>query len=206
MTAPADAAPDVPTGWAAPPAEEAVAAVAAARAAAADAAVTSRHPDLPGLALVLDVDALRTALAALGPAEVAATAVVERLRVKPGASVRAGVRLDGPAGRSPRVLVTARAADDWEAKARKEVDAARRAELPACVEPATRVLLAPAAADRPTATIVHGRADDVVPLPLSEGLVAAHPWIGLEVVEGDHMDVIDPGSTVWPVVRRAVLD
>lgn len=148
MTAPAGTVPEAPTGWAAPPAEDVAAAVAASRAAAADAAVTARHPGLPGLALVLDVDRLRTALAALVPPEVAATAVVERLRVKPGASVRAGVRLEGPDGRSPRVLVTARAADDWEAKARKEVDAARRAELPACVEPATRVLLAPAAADR----------------------------------------------------------
>ncbi|MCW2818653.1 MAG: alpha/beta hydrolase [Marmoricola sp.] len=76
---------------------------------------------------------------------------------------------------------------------------------PAVADPMVLLHDTPVPADRPVATIVHGRADDVVPLPLSEGLVEAHPWIGLEVVEGDHMDVIDPTSAVWPVVRRAVL-
>lgn len=61
-------------------------------------------------------------------------------------------------------------------------------------------------AERPgtTVTIVHGEADDVVPLSLSRGLVAAHPWIGLEVVEGDHFVVIEPDSAAWPVVAAAL--
>lgn len=76
---------------------------------------------------------------------------------------------------------------------------------PAVADPMVLLHDTPAPSDRPVATVVHGDGDDVVPLALSEGLVAAHPWIDLEVVGCDHMDVIDPGSVAWPVVRRVVL-
>jgi acetyl esterase/lipase len=53
--------------------------------------------------------------------------------------------------------------------------------------------------------IVHGDADADVPVSLSRGFVAAHPWVQLhEVAEAGHMDLIDPGSSAWPTVRSAL--
>ena len=59
---------------------------------------------------------------------------------------------------------------------------------------------------RPAAdvTIVHGVEDDVVPLSLSRGLVARHPWVRLEEVPGGHFEVIEPGSVAWPTVAAAL--
>ena len=60
---------------------------------------------------------------------------------------------------------------------------------------------------RPDAEIllVHGDADEDVPVSLSRGFVAAHPWVQLhEVAEAGHMDLIDPRSRAWPVVRSAL--
>lgn len=59
---------------------------------------------------------------------------------------------------------------------------------------------------RPAAqvTIVHGVDDDVVPVSLSRGLVARHPWVRLEEVSGGHFEVIEPGSVAWPVVVDAL--
>ena len=109
-----------------------------------------------------------------------------------------------------RVVPLAPVCDLGEATRRHLGDDATAALMggqdPAVADPMVLLHDTPAAADRPTATIVHGRADDVVPLALSRGLVEAHPWIDLEVVEGDHMAVIDPTSPEWAVVRRAVLD
>ncbi|MEJ5868805.1 hypothetical protein WDV85_13755 [Pseudokineococcus sp. 5B2Z-1] len=208
MTALADAARGAPPGGAAPPAEGAASAVAAARAAAADAAVAARHPDLPGLAVLLDADRLRSVLAALAGPEPAATAVLERLRVKPGASVRAGVRLEGPDGRTPRVLVTARAGRDWDVKAHKEVDAAHRSGLPAHVAPETRLLLAPAASDRALRGLARLRPDTGAPVRRPRGAprggdvvattLAHNPgrrWVG-------RLDPAAPGAEGEPLLVR----
>jgi acetyl esterase/lipase len=61
-------------------------------------------------------------------------------------------------------------------------------------------------ARRPAAQvmIVHGVDDDVVPVSLSRGLVARHPWVRLEEVPGGHFEVIEPGSVAWPVVVDAL--
>ncbi|ROR89299.1 alpha/beta hydrolase [Nocardioides aurantiacus] len=48
--------------------------------------------------------------------------------------------------------------------------------------------------------VVHGSADEAVPLPLSRGLVERHPWIDLTELDTDHMSLIDPGSDAWPTV------
>lgn len=52
--------------------------------------------------------------------------------------------------------------------------------------------------------IVHGLADDVVPVDLSRRLVARHPWVRLEEVPGGHFEVIEPGSVAWPTVLDAL--
>jgi acetyl esterase/lipase len=53
--------------------------------------------------------------------------------------------------------------------------------------------------------VVHGSADDVVPLANSQGLVARRPFVDLRVLDGaDHFDVVDPTSSAWPVVLGAV--
>jgi acetyl esterase/lipase len=61
---------------------------------------------------------------------------------------------------------------------------------------------------RPTTEIriVHGVADDVVPIDLSRGLVRRHPWIRLDEVPGGHFEPIEPGSVAWPAVVGALTD
>lgn len=50
-------------------------------------------------------------------------------------------------------------------------------------------------------TIVHGDADEVVPLSVSRSYVAAHPRTRLVDPRGaGHFAVIDPESEVWPIV------
>lgn len=52
--------------------------------------------------------------------------------------------------------------------------------------------------------IVHGVDDDVVPVSLSRGLVARHPWVTLREVRCGHMELIEPGSVAWPTVLTAL--
>ncbi len=57
--------------------------------------------------------------------------------------------------------------------------------------------------ERPAAevVIVHGDRDDAVPLSLSRGFVAAHPWVDLRELPGvGHMELVEPGSVAWPTV------
>jgi acetyl esterase/lipase len=57
------------------------------------------------------------------------------------------------------------------------------------------------------AVIVHGADDVDVPVSLSRGFVAAHPWVTLHELPGvDHMELIDPGSAAWPAVVEALTD
>lgn len=49
-------------------------------------------------------------------------------------------------------------------------------------------------------TVVHGSADDAVPLSQSLGVVARHPWIGLRRLDCDHMSLVDPTSPAWDTV------
>jgi acetyl esterase/lipase len=58
----------------------------------------------------------------------------------------------------------------------------------------------------PAVTIVHGVDDDVVPVSLSRGLVARHPWVELVEVPGGHFEVIEPGSPAWAAVLDALTD
>lgn len=54
-------------------------------------------------------------------------------------------------------------------------------------------------------TIVHGDRDVDVPVELSRGFVAAHPWVRLHELPGvDHMQLIDPASTAWSTVVDAL--
>jgi acetyl esterase/lipase len=56
--------------------------------------------------------------------------------------------------------------------------------------------------DRPAAEImiVHGVDDQNVPVSLSRGLVARHPWVLLREVPGGHFELIEPGSPSWATV------
>ncbi|MEO7352576.1 MAG: alpha/beta hydrolase [Marmoricola sp.] len=52
-------------------------------------------------------------------------------------------------------------------------------------------------------TIVHGEEDVDVPISLSRGFVAAHPWVELHDLPGvGHMELIDPGS--GPAFHRSI--
>jgi acetyl esterase/lipase len=69
-------------------------------------------------------------------------------------------------------------------------------------DPATRLARDPGC----EVVVLHGTADDDVPIGLSRGLAARHPVVRLrELDEVDHDDVVDPAAAVWPVVRAAIL-
>ncbi len=64
---------------------------------------------------------------------------------------------------------------------------------------------------KPWQLILHGLADDVVPLEFSRNYAAkkkkAHEKVELvEVANADHFDLIDPRSKVWPQVEEKVLN
>lgn len=53
--------------------------------------------------------------------------------------------------------------------------------------------------------IVHGDADDLVPLALSQGYARAHPSAQLIELAGvAHFALIDPQSPTWPAVQQAI--
>lgn len=59
--------------------------------------------------------------------------------------------------------------------------------------------------------LVHGTADDLVPIALSESYVARARAAGdraelRAVIDADHFALADPGSACWPIVRDAVAE
>lgn len=73
--------------------------------------------------------------------------------------------------------------------------AAERADLDPCALPAPKT----------SVTIVHGTADQLVPIELSHTYCRRHPQTRLVALEQTgHFAVIDPRSTAWPHVLAAV--
>lgn len=107
-----------------------------------DAAVAAAHPDLPGLALLLDPLRLEKTLHALGEEP----HHLDRLRIKPGASVTAVLR--PAAGRGPWLLARVLADDPWRTKRHKDLTVAARLGLPGHELPDQRLILTVAAGDR----------------------------------------------------------
>jgi acetyl esterase/lipase len=59
--------------------------------------------------------------------------------------------------------------------------------------------------------VLHGATDDVVPIEISRGYVAAAKKSGddaklIEVAGAGHFELIDPRSDAWPVVKSTILD
>jgi acetyl esterase/lipase len=53
--------------------------------------------------------------------------------------------------------------------------------------------------------VLHGSADDVVPVSNSRSLAAARPLVDLRVLDGaDHFDLMNPSSAAWPAVVEAL--
>jgi acetyl esterase/lipase len=74
-------------------------------------------------------------------------------------------------------------------------------EVYAAADPASRLDVRPAA----EVVLVHGDRDEDVPVDLSRGLVARHPWIDHRELAGvGHSEVIDPLSSAWPAVLAAI--
>ena len=68
-------------------------------------------------------------------------------------------------------------------------------------DPATRMRVRPT----PEVVVVHGDADEDVPVESSRGLKGRFDWLDYRELPGvDHFAVIDPLSQAWPDVRRAV--
>jgi acetyl esterase/lipase len=68
-------------------------------------------------------------------------------------------------------------------------------------DPATRMRSRPSC----EVVVVHGDADDAVPVRSSRGLAARFEWLDYRELAGvDHFAVIDPLSDAWPEVHRAV--
>lgn len=61
---------------------------------------------------------------------------------------------------------------------------------------------------RPVAdlVVVHGNRDENVPIGISRGLVARHPWIRLVELDCGHFELIDPQDAAYRTVRAAVAD
>jgi acetyl esterase/lipase len=59
---------------------------------------------------------------------------------------------------------------------------------------------------RAAITVVHGTADDVVPVGLSRGLVARHPWVELVELPVEHFDVITPRGPAYDALVAALAD
>lgn len=53
--------------------------------------------------------------------------------------------------------------------------------------------------------LVHATGDQDVPVALSRGFVAEHPWAHVREVPGDHFAPIEPSGPAWEVVRPALL-
>lgn len=103
-----------------------------------------------------------------------------------------------------RVVALAPVCDLVEAVRRRLGDGATQALLgdlaPEVADPMT---LLTERGECPVA-VVHGRQDEPVPVALSRGLVARHPWIRLVEVDAAHMDLVDPTSSAWREVVAQV--
>ena len=120
----------------------------------ADRALCERYPELPGLVTLLDADELARMCASWGSGY-----EVERLRLKPGASVTAVLR-PASGGERPWLLARALAPHPWATKRGKDIAAAERARerlvavgvqcrpATATVDDERRVLVAAAVGDR----------------------------------------------------------
>ncbi|WP_206053685.1 alpha/beta hydrolase family protein [Nocardioides iriomotensis] len=54
-------------------------------------------------------------------------------------------------------------------------------------------------------TVLHGTSDDVVPVGQAHALADRHARVEVVALDCGHFEVIDPGSAVWPTVRRSLL-
>ncbi len=103
-----------------------------------------------------------------------------------------------------RVVALAPVGDLVDAFERDLDDGAVRALLGepfAAADPAQRLLRRP---DCPV-VVLHGKDDVQVPVENSIGWAASNLYVDLHVLHGvDHFDLIDPESTVWSEVLRAV--
>jgi acetyl esterase/lipase len=115
-----------------------------------------------------------------------------------------GHRLDRVVGLAPVGDLRAAARDrlgDGAAQALLGGEPEERAEAYDGADPLTRM------ATRPMCEVVvlHGSADDVVPVTNSRSLADARPFVDLRVLEGaDHFDLVDPTSSCWPAVVDAL--
>ena len=77
-------------------------------------------------------------------------------------------------------------------------------EVPAvydAADPATRLRSRPGC----DVVVVHGDADDDVPVSISRGLKTQAEWVDYRELAGvDHLALVDPLSAAWPAVRAAI--
>ncbi|MDO5499050.1 MAG: hypothetical protein Q4F67_05135 [Propionibacteriaceae bacterium] len=132
-----------------------------------DADVIRAHPSLPALELLLDPAALQEATVRLGGGGLQ----LDRLRLKPGASVTAMLR--PVSGRGPWVLARGLARRPWATKRQKDLRAAEEAGLASWELPAERLVLVPAAADRQLNGLAALRPDTGCAVPAVYG---RKPW------------------------------
>lgn len=151
-----------------------------------DADIAAAHPDLPGLGVLLDPD---RAAALVGGGH-----RLDRLRIKPGASVTGILRPTTGAG--AWWLVRALAPEPWATKRGKDLAAAERAGLPGREYAEHRLLVVPGAADRRLRGLAalrpdRGETDFVWRRQRLRGTVRtlshnpARRWVGIADVDGE---------------------
>ncbi|HHV21508.1 MAG TPA: hypothetical protein GXZ30_08245 [Propionibacterium sp.] len=163
-----------------------------------DAAVMSAHPDLPALTVLLDPERLRAETAGLdsGPLR------LDRLRLKPGASVTAMLRPEGGVG--SWVLARGFALEPWKTKRHKDLRAAADAGLPGRELVEARLVLIPAAADRQLRRLAPLRPDTgcCVPAPRRVAAMAASVSDTLSDPADQDWRLVGNGGAFSPATER----
>ncbi|NGN91311.1 alpha/beta hydrolase [Nocardioides sp. KC13] len=114
---------------------------------------------------------------------------------------RPGILVTGVVALAPAAALAAMSEDGLGDCAVEEFLGGRPAETPEAYAAADPLGLAP----QVPVQILHGSADTVIPLAISERYVAAHPGVRLEVVDGaDHDGWGDPSLDTWRHVLDAV--
>jgi acetyl esterase/lipase len=113
-------------------------------------------------------------------------------------------RIDRVVGLAPVADLRAAAAGHLGDDATQEFLGGHPDEMPEvydAADPLTRMEQRPHA----EIVVVHGTADDVVPVGNARGLAAVRAFVDLREIEGaDHFAVIDPETDAWPTVLTAM--
>lgn len=117
------------------------------------------------------------------------------------AAARAGTLVTGAVALAPAAALAVMGEEGLGDGAVEEFLGGTAADVPEAYAAADPLGLAP----QVPVWILHGTADTVIPLAISERYAAAHPGVRLEAIDGaDHVGWGEPTSTTWPHLLDAM--